>query len=348
AADNAPSTPVTIDNGITLADLDNATLASATVRIGAGFHAGEDVLGFVNDGATMGNITATYNAATGTMTLSSVGASATLAQWQAALRAVTYTDTAVTPNTATRSIGFTVNDGVKSSTTLSRNVTVADTDQTPIASTTSTGPAAFVAGDNAPSTPIAIDSNIALVDLDNPTLASATVQIGAGFHAGEDVLGFVNDGATMGNITAAYNAATGTMTLSSAGASATLAQWQAALRSVTYTDTAVTPDTASRTISFTVSDGVKTSMPLTRAVSVAATDQTPIVTSTSSGTAAFVSADNAASTPVAIDAGITLADLDNATLASATVRIGTGFHAGEDVLGFTNDGATMGNITATY
>ncbi|RQZ57922.1 hypothetical protein DF052_28230, partial [Burkholderia glumae] len=130
--------------------------------------------------------------------------------------------------------------------------------------------------------------------------------------------------------------------------SATLAQWQAALRSVTYTDTAVTPDTASRTISFTVSDGVKTSMPLTRAVSVAATDQTPIVTSTSSGTAAFVSADNAASTPVAIDAGITLADLDNATLASATVRIGTGFHAGEDVLGFTNDGATMGNITATY
>ncbi|MCM2485194.1 DUF4347 domain-containing protein [Burkholderia glumae] len=348
AADNAPSTPVTIDNGITLADLDNATLASATVRIGAGFHAGEDVLGFVNDGATMGNITATYNAATGTMTLSSAGASATLAQWQAALRAVTYTDTAVTPNTATRSIGFTVNDGVKSSTTLSRNVTVADTDQTPIASTTSTGPAAFVAGDNAPSTPIAIDSNIALVDLDNPTLASATVQIGAGFHAGEDVLGFVNDGATMGNITAAYNAATGTMTLSSAGASATLAQWQAALRSVTYTDTAVTPDTASRTISFTVSDGVKTSMPLTRAVSVAATDQTPIVTSTSSGTAAFVSADNAASTPVAIDAGITLADLDNATLASATVRIGTGFHAGEDVLGFTNDGATMGNITATY
>ncbi|MHC1481786.1 hypothetical protein ACYJW8_16245, partial [Frateuria aurantia] len=83
------------------------------------------------------------------------------------------------------------------------------------------------------------------------TLASATVQIGAGFQAGEDVLSFSNDG-TMGNITASYDAATGTLTLSSAGATATLAQFQAALRAVTYTDTAVTPDTTARTISFSV------------------------------------------------------------------------------------------------
>ncbi|KVS06209.1 DUF4347 domain-containing protein [Burkholderia vietnamiensis] len=346
AADNAASTPVAIDTGIAVTDLDNATLAAATVQIGAGFHAGQDVLAFTNDRATMGNITAAYDAAHGTLTLVSAGGTATLAQWQAALRSVTYTDTAVTPDTATRTIGFAVSDGAKTSVAITRDVTVATTDQTPTLSTTSSGPAAFVAGDNTASVPVTIDGGLTLSDLDNATLASATVQIGAGFHAGEDVLAFSNDG-TMGNITASYDAAHGTLTLVSAGGTATLAQWQAALRSVTYTDTAVTPDATTRTIGFTINDGVKTSAAYSRDVSVAATDQTPLVGSTASGSTAFVSADNAPSQPVTVDSGITLSDRDNATLASATVQIGAGFHAGEDVLAFSNDG-TMGNITASY
>ncbi|MCA8288290.1 DUF4347 domain-containing protein [Burkholderia vietnamiensis] len=346
AADNAASTPVAIDTGIAVTDLDNATLAAATVQIGAGFHAGQDVLAFTNDRATMGNITAAYDAAHGTLTLVSAGGTATLAQWQAALRSVTYTDTAVTPDTATRTIGFAVNDGAKTSVAFTRDVTVATTDQTPTLSTTSSGPAAFVAGDNAASVPVTIDGSLTLSDLDNATLASATVQIGAGFHAGEDVLAFSNDG-TMGNITASYDAAHGTLTLISAGGTATLAQWQAALRSVTYTDTAVTPDATTRSIGFSINDGVRTSAAYSRDVSVAATDQTPLVGSTASGSTAFVSADNAPSQPVTVDSGITLSDRDNATLASATVQIGAGFHAGEDVLAFSNDG-TMGNITASY
>ncbi|WP_043221038.1 hypothetical protein, partial [Burkholderia gladioli] len=138
----------------------------------------------------------------------------------------------------------------KTSATYSRDVTVADVDQTPLISSSSTGSVPFKAGDNVASTPVVVDNAITLSDRDNTTVASATVQIGAGFHAGEDVLGFVNDGATMGNITASYDAAAGTLTLSSAGAIASLAQWQAALRSVTYTDTAITPDTANRSIGF--------------------------------------------------------------------------------------------------
>ncbi|MGN4078331.1 hypothetical protein, partial [Burkholderia gladioli] len=131
---------------------------------------------------------ASYDAATGTLTLNSAGAIASLAQWQAALRSVTYTDTAVTPDAATRSISFAVNDGVKTSTAITRSVTVTDVDQTPLISSSNTGPAAFVSGDNAPSTPIAIDNGITLSDRDNTTFASATVQIGAGFHASEDLL----------------------------------------------------------------------------------------------------------------------------------------------------------------
>ncbi|MFM0594969.1 DUF4347 domain-containing protein [Paraburkholderia dilworthii] len=347
AGDNATSTPVAIDTGITVSDRDNGTLASATFQIGAGFHAGEDVLGFSNDGATMGNITASYDAVHGTLSLSSAGASATLAQWQAALRSVTYTDTAITPDNTMRTISFTVNDGTKSSAALTRTVTVADTDQTPIVGSTSTGSATFVSGDNGPSTPVTIDNGITLSDLDNTTLGSATVQVGAGFHAGEDVLGFTNDGATMGNITASYDAVHGTLTLSSTGATATLAQWQSALRSVTYLDTALTPSDTMRTIDFTVNDGTNPSAVYARNVDVTAADQTPILT-TSGGSSAFVAGDNVASTPVVIDNGVTVSDLDNTTLASATVSITGGFHAGEDVLSFGNGNAAFGNISGSY
>ncbi|UGA40400.1 Ig-like domain-containing protein [Chromobacterium haemolyticum] len=47
-----------------------------------------------------------------------------MAQWQAALRAVTYNDTAGSPNTATRTIGFSVSDGIKTSATASRAIAV--------------------------------------------------------------------------------------------------------------------------------------------------------------------------------------------------------------------------------
>ncbi|MDG2538422.1 DUF4347 domain-containing protein [Dyella jiangningensis] len=346
SGDNTASTPVRIDPGLALSDRDNGTLASATVAITGNFQTGQDVLAFVNDGASMGNIVGSYNASTGTLTLTSAGGAATVAQWQSALDSVTYTDTAVSPNPATRTITFNVSDGTRTSVPALRTVSVTATDQTPIV-TTSGGSAAFVAGDNAASTPVVVDGGIALSDRDNAGFASATVAITGHFHAGEDVLAFINTGASMGNITGAYNASTGVLTLTSAGGSATVAQWQAALASVTYTDTAVTPDSATRTISFTVNDGQKSSTAATRTITVADTDQTPVVT-TSGGSAAFIAGDNTPSIPVTVDPGIALSDRDTATLVSAAVAITGHLHAGEDVLAFANDGATMGNIVGTY
>src|SRR4029077_1239647 len=101
----------------------------------------------------------------------------------------------------------------------------------------------------------AINSAITVADLDNTTLPSATVSITGGFASAEDVLSFTNVPATMGNIAGAYNAGTGVMTLTSAGGTATLAQWQAALRSVQYANSSENPTTAARTVSFQVNDG---------------------------------------------------------------------------------------------
>ncbi len=120
----------------------------------------------------------------------------------------------------------------------------------PPVATSSGGTTVFTEGNNVASTPVAIDGAFTVSDVDDTTLASATVSVTGNFHGGEDVLAFANDGSTMGNLTASYNAATGVLTLTSAGATATLAQWQSALRSVTYTNGSELPNTATRTISY--------------------------------------------------------------------------------------------------
>ena len=196
--------------------------------------------------------------------------------------------------------------------------------------TADAGAASFVAGDNVASTPVILDSGIAVADPGASTLASATVSITGNFHSGEDVLEFSNNGSTMGNIAGSYNAGTGILTLTSSGATATLAQWQAALDSVAYDNTAITPNTAARAVSFTVADVIGTlSNTATRTVTVQDTDQTPIV-STTSGTSGYV----AGMMPTVVDSGIVVSDRDNTTLASATVTISGGFRPG-DQLSFT-------------
>ncbi|MFT3783399.1 MAG: Ig-like domain-containing protein [Nibricoccus sp.] len=276
AGDNTPATPVVIDVGVTISDVDNTTLATAVVAITGNFRAGEDVLAFSNNSAVQySNIVASYNSATGTMTLTSAGAMATVAQWQNALRAVTYTNSAVTPNTATRTISFRVNDGTTTSTTVTRSVTVTAVDQTPLIST-SGGSAAFTEGNNVTSTPVVIDSGITVSDLDNATLASATVTITGNFQSSEDKLNFTNASAVLyGNIVASSAPGSAVLTLTSSGGTATVAQWQAALRAVTYTNLSETPTGGSRIITFVVNDGIKSSSATTRQVTVTAVNDVP-------------------------------------------------------------------------
>jgi hypothetical protein len=109
-------------------------------------------------------------------------------------------------------------------------------------------------------------------DVDNATLASAAVSISSGFLAG-DVLAFTNtSSSTYGNIAASYSAGTGLLTLTSAGATATTAQWQAALDAVQYSSTSANPTNFgadnSRTISWVANDGVVNSATETTIVSI--------------------------------------------------------------------------------
>ncbi|WP_316795539.1 MBG domain-containing protein [Pedobacter agri] len=119
--------PIAVDNGLTVSDSDNTTLASATVTITGNLQTAEDVLAFNNtNNTTYGNIIGNYTAGSGALTLTSAGTTATLAQWQAALRTVTYTNAASSANTANRTITFRVNDGTSNSNTATKSLTVAN------------------------------------------------------------------------------------------------------------------------------------------------------------------------------------------------------------------------------
>ncbi len=133
----------------------------------------------------------------------------------------------------------------------------------------------------------AVDPGLTVTDTDSPTLTSATVSISSGLVSAEDALLFFASSATSGNIAGSYNAGTGVLTLSSAGGTATLAQWQAALRSVAYRNSSDAPTTAARTISFVVSDGSQNSNAATRTLNVQAVNDAPVITDPASISTAY-------------------------------------------------------------
>ncbi len=108
-------------------------------------------------------------------------------------------------------------------------------------------------------------------DADNANLSSATVTITSGFATAEDTLAFTDQN----GITGSWNSGTGVMTLSG---SATVANYQVALLSITYVNTSDNPSTATRTVSFVVNDGAASSNTGTRNISVTAVNDAPAVT----------------------------------------------------------------------
>ena len=225
-----------IDPNLIVTDASGTNLiASATVQITANLNSSQDVLAFTNTAA----ITGSYDPSSGTLTLSGVD---TAAHYQAALRSVTYFNNSANPTLPTRTVTFTVNDGLSSNNTGSgtRGINVI-----PIVVTTSPGSLFYTQGQAAS----AIDQNLTVSDSNSTTLASATVTLSTNFNSSEDVLGFVNTA----SITGVYDPTAGVLTLTGPD---TVANFQAALRSVTYFNTSQNLTPLTRTVTFAVNDGM--------------------------------------------------------------------------------------------
>ncbi|GAB3635106.1 hypothetical protein GCM10027422_06960 [Hymenobacter arcticus] len=110
--------------------------------------------------------------------------------------------------------------------------------------------------------PVQITSSITASYATN--LTGATVQFSTGFRTGQDRLNFTNQSSISGS----YNTGTGVLTLTG---SAPPAAYQAALRSITYSNSSTTNATGGRrTVRFSVTDGSNTSAAQTRDVVVTA------------------------------------------------------------------------------
>jgi hypothetical protein len=154
-------------------------------------------------------------------------------------------------------------------------VAVTPVNDAPVVTTTA-GTTAYAESVNAAPGTVAVNAGITVADTDDIALMGAQVSITGNYQLGQDILAFTNNNAaTFGNISAFYNAGTGVLTLTSPGVTATLAQWQAALRAVTYSNSSEEPNQATRTISFTVHDGDVWSAAATRLLSVTAQNDSP-------------------------------------------------------------------------
>ena len=236
--ENSP--PLTILPTLAVTDADSPNLVGATVQIIGGLQSDQDVLGFVNQSG----ITGSYDALSGMLSLTG---SSSVANYEAALRSVTYVNTSEAPNTTVRVVRYQADDGAavnNLSNTLDRQVGVTPVNDAPVLANIEPSTLTYNAGDPA----IGVTSTITVSDVDSSTILRASVSITAGFQSGADVLGFTNQP----GITGSYDASTGILTWTGASS---FANYQAALRSVTYRNTSGTPTTATRTVSFLVNDG---------------------------------------------------------------------------------------------
>jgi hypothetical protein len=313
-------TPQTVDPDVTAQDADSDNLSGATVSITGNFSSADgDTLNFTNTA----NITGSYNSSTGVLTLAGTD---TVAAYNAALQSITYSNTSDNPSTATRTVSFQVtDDGALPSNTDSRDVTVAAANDAPVVTTTA-GSTAYTEGDPATT----IDSGLTVTDADDTNIEGGQVRISSGFQSGDDLV-FVNTP----NISGVYNTGTGVLTLSGTD---TVANYQAALRSIQYRHTGDNPG-SSKTVEFKVSDGDLDSNAATKGIAVTPVNDAPTLTTTAANLT-YTEGDG----PKAIDPGLTVDDPDSTQIQGATVQITGNFSSADDELAFTN----TANITGVY
>jgi large repetitive protein len=282
-----------IDNTIAVNDPDNANLQSATVKITGGFVSGEDVLSFTNTPNITGNFVGN------TLTLTGPD---TLANYQAALRSVKYTDTSQDPSGADRTITWTVNDGSLNNTTVATStIHVTPVNDQPTLSATGLSPG--------------FTENGSAVDLYS-TVAASTVEAGqnldqliltvtnvAGSGATESL--FI-DGTTVelnnGNsettlthgMTASVALAAGTATVTVSKVGGILASdMQALIDALAYGNTSDDPGAASRVVTITSlrdtgsnvvpNDNINSTLSVQSTVAVTPVNDPPTLTATSVG-----------------------------------------------------------------
>ncbi|RJP62004.1 MAG: LamG domain-containing protein, partial [Ignavibacteriales bacterium] len=305
---------VQITSTLSVSDVDDVNLDSAIVQVTTNYQNSEDELTFVNQNG----ITGLWNGSLGTLTLTGT---ATLANYQTALRSIYFRNTSDNPSTLLRTISFTVNDGDSNSNTITRQISFTTINDAPVLA--SIEPSQLIIAEN--NLPVIITSTLTATDIDDVNLESAVIQISGNYQNDQDVLSF-ND--QLG-ITGAWDNVTGMLTLSG---TSSVVNYQTALRNVSYSNTSNNPSTLVRTVSFSVNDGDLNSNAITRQIIITSVNDAPVLANIEATATNFSEGD----APVIISSNISVTDVDDVNIDNARVFFSQNYQPGEDVLAFTN------------
>jgi hypothetical protein len=295
--------PLQLDGGIRVST-NNTGIKKLQIKITSGYVKGRDVLTFTPQKGLKGS----FSSATGTLTLSGLPV-ATAASAVNVLEGVKYKNASADPVAGVRTLAFTASDSLGTGDPAYRTINVIAKNTPPTIVVTGS---ALNYKENAPA--LALTSKVKITDLDNVTLAGATVAITGGFAMGQDVLSV----ALVPGIAGAYDAGSGSLTLTG---TATLATYANVLKSVKYANTSDGPSTATRTISFTATDGLDTSLAATRTVNVIPVNDAPVLDGSSNPSLPNVNHDDAnpAGVTVAALLGTSVTDPDPGALQGIAV-----------------------------
>ncbi len=317
---------VPVTSTITVADADDANLVSAIIRITGNYQIGQDFLFCVDQNG----ITAVWNAATGTLTLTG---NVMRANYQTAIRSITFYNTSYSPSTLQRTISITVNDGEYNSNTVTRRINISSVNNAPVLNDIEETALNYLVGSGS----IPITNTMTVIDQDNANLESAIIAITMNYLDSEDELTFTNQN----GITGVWDSGEGVLYLTG---SSTVENYQTALLSIGYHNTNGTPNTLVREVSFLVNDGgggMGNSNIVAREINISlpSSNKSPVLASIETLKLYFTEGDSAAT----ITDSITVSDEDDVNVDSASVQITGNYQNSEDTLSFINqNGITCG------
>jgi VCBS repeat-containing protein len=353
-------------------DVDDITLLSVTLDIGGVVDGAAEALtigdltfaldatDFTDSSVSIGGDTYVVDWVQGTSiaTITLFGAGEmTIAQADVVLQSSQYQHIDTNnPTAGTRTISITVNDGDIDSSVATSSITVVPLNDSPMVDLDASGGIdyafTFTEGDTATS----IVGTTSVTDVDDTTLVNVTLDIGGVVDgAAEELtigtLTFALDVAdfsmlaTIGGLahTVSWMQLAGVAAVSLDSGEMTITQAEAVLQATLYHHTDTNDPTAgNRTIAITLSDGDIDSRVATTTITVARVNDAPVFTDVGA-TLAYI--EGAAAE--AIDATLTITDVDSTDIVSATVTIDSGLVSTEDLLAFASTPRITGSFDAS-
>ncbi len=327
-SEDSPSLPLVTDDFL-LSDDDSNQLSFITVTV-TSFQPGVDRFNYSTVGT---NVTAEF--LSGTLLLSGP---APLRDFSSVLQTVSYINLFVETDQFDQLVGgqtveFEASDGSLTSETASVFITFSGINDPPLLDLNGMEPgrdymSTFQEGD---SSVIIVSPQLTITDIDSDFLDSATAQL-TGVSDQLELL-LVTD--VPEPLSFSYNPSNQILSLTGSG---TVAQYEQALRSLIYQNSALEPSPGPRTILVTVSDGEATSEPATSTVLVTSVNDPPTLSFLPTG-AIFV--ENGPPVAMVQPESVVIADVDDTTLDSLSVTITNAFDGTAEIISVSSPPASL-------